>query len=135
MMSKPGLTTPLEEAQWVYSRLGNYDRQQRFDAAISLAEWGVFSLRQIAKITGISHTAVAGLVQAKNDKSGGKLDPEALEPLVDLMQARRKGEDLDPDQVVEALDAGNGTSPYMASKLTDIPRMHLVRRYERARKR
>lgn len=128
------ITTPAEEAAWVYSRLDQYDRQQRFDAAVSLAEWGVFSLRQVAKVVGLSHSAVAVAVRGKTDKTGGRFDPEALSALVALLRARRKGEHIAPDLVAEALDAGTGTSSYMASKLTGIPRMQLVRRYEKARK-
>lgn len=128
------ITTPLSEALWVYSRLAQYDKQQRFDAAVSLAEWQLFSLRQIAKITGLSHSSVATLVQSKNDKTGGKFDPEGLEALTALQKARQAGRELDGQQVTEALDSGGGTSTYMASKLTDIPRMSLVRKYEKERR-
>ncbi|WP_406245816.1 hypothetical protein ACI7YT_12300 [Microbacterium sp. M] len=127
------ITTALEEAAWVYSSIENYDRQQRFDAAVSLAEWKVFSSRQIARIVGISHSTVAQLGGAKTDKTGGRFDPDSLSILCKLAKRRRAGEALDPAEVAEALDIGTGTSPYMASRLTDIPRMHLIRRYNAAK--
>lgn len=126
------ITTALEEAHWVYSRIDQYDKQDRFDAAVSLGEWKMFSLRQIARIVDMPHTTVAGAVQAKGDKTGGRFDPEALEPLMALAIRRRKSEPLDPQQVAEAIDAGLGTSLYMASRLTGIPRSHLMRRYAEA---
>lgn len=129
------LTTPLEEAAWVYSHIDQYDRQQRFDAAASLAEWRVFSIRQIARIVGLSVTPVADLLKAsrKSDKTGGRFDPASLPALKELAQRRRRSEEIEPAKVAEALDAGGGTSPYMASRLTGIPRTHLVRRYNKAK--
>lgn len=126
-------TTALGHAAWIYAHIDQYDKQQRFDAAVALGEWKVFSLRQIARITGLAHTTVAQLVKGKTEKTGGKFDPEALSLLVELSKRRHRSEPLEPADVRAALNAGAGTSPYMAARLTDIPRTHLIRRYNAAK--
>lgn len=110
----------LEEAAWVYPRIRQYDRQQRFDAAASLAEWGVFSLRHIARIVGVSHTHVRRIARGKHDRTGGTFDPECLVPLLEIRKRYRRDEDMDADAVRSMLTAGSGTSVYFAAKLAGI---------------
>lgn len=115
------LLTPLEFAAWVYPRIADYDKQQRFDAAVGLGEWGVFSYRQIAVMVGLSHTTVARLVSKKSARTGGRFDPECLTALLDIRGRKLRGEEIRPGEVREMLEAGMGTSAYMAAKLGGIP--------------
>lgn len=125
-------TTLLEQASWLYERRAEHDRQQRFDAVAVLGEWGVFSSRHLQALTGVVHSTTLKL-SPKTAKTGGKFDPECLRPLLNLAQARAREEVIPPEAVQEALAAGGGTSPGMASKLTGIPESWIRRRLTRAK--
>ncbi|WP_217182678.1 hypothetical protein [Streptomyces sp. AC495_CC817] len=124
--------TPLEEAAWVYAHQSDYDRQQRFDAAASLSQWGLFSLRQVGAIAGVSHSTVRKLAKPKSDRTGGKFDPECLELLLDIRRRYARGEDVEPEAVAQLADAG--TSLGFAARLAGIPESWLRRRYTKAKK-
>lgn len=121
------ITTPLGEAEWVYRNIEQHDRQQRFDAATSLGEWGVFSLRQIAAIVGLSHTTVHRLVKPKTARTGGTFDPECLTPLLDIATRRRRNEPVQPGELRAMLSAGSGTTAYVAAKLSGLSEMWIRR--------
>jgi len=110
----------LQEGAWVYSHLEHYSRQQRFDAAASLAEWGVFSLRQIGAIVGLSHTTVRRIAKHKPDRTGGTFSPECLEPLLEIRKRYRRGEPVTTAEIRRMLHAGTGTSIYFAARLSGI---------------
>jgi hypothetical protein len=118
----------LEEAVVAHEQSEYMDRQGRFDAAVSLAEWDVFSSIQIAKIVGLPRVTVSRLI-GKKDRTGGRLPLASLRPLLDLSRARSRGE-VDLAAVKTALDAG--ASRRMASRLTSIPETTLKRHYDRA---
>lgn len=127
------ITTPLEEATWVHKHRDEYDRQQRFDAAASLAQWGVFSLRQIGAIVDLSHTTVVKVAQGKSDRTGGRFSPECLPLLTELRGRVLRGEEIEPGEVVELLDAGAGTSAGFAARLGGISETKLRRKYKQAK--
>lgn len=121
------MTEPLEEAAWVWAHAQNYDRQQKYDAAASLGEWGIFSLRQIGAIVGLGHSTVQKLV-TKTARTGGKFDPACLVPLLEMSKRRRRGEPVEPGEVASMLSAGSGTSPGFAARLGGISETYLRRR-------
>lgn len=125
--------TALEQAAWVYSHQASYDRQQRFDAAVDLGEWGIFSYRQIGAITGLSHSTVQRIVKQKADKTGGRFDPECLGPLVELRSRRLRGEEVDPADVRDLLARGSGTSAGFAAKLGGLPESWIRRQCHKAK--
>lgn len=125
--------TALEEAHWVFSHRDDYDLQQKFDAAVSLSQWGRFSLRQIALIAGISHSTVRRVAGSKAEKTGGRFDPACLSDLLKISGRRARGEEVSPQQVEEMVDAGAGTSIGFAAKLGGIPEAYLRRRYVKAK--
>jgi hypothetical protein len=114
------ISSALEEAAWVYQRIADYDRQQRFDAVVSLSEWGVFSLRHVGQIVGLSHTQVRRIAGGKHDRTGGTFDPACLAPLLEIQKRYRRDEPIEPGAVHAALSAGHGTSAYFAARLTDM---------------
>lgn len=114
------IMTPLEAAAWVHARVESYDKQQRYDAAVELGEWGVFSYRQIGAIVGLSHSTVRKLASQKSDRTGGTFSPECLEALLDISKRRLRGEEVQPGEVSDMLAAGAGTSAYVAAKLGGI---------------
>ncbi|MDL5351123.1 hypothetical protein [Microbacterium sp. zg-YB36] len=122
------MNTALEEAIFVHEHRDNLDRQARFDAAVSLAEWGVFSGAQIGTITGLNRATVAKLI-GKKDRTGGRLTVESLKPLLHLAQLRRRDE-VDVLAVKEALDAG--ASRRMCARLTGWSEGQLRRQADRA---
>lgn len=119
--------TALDEALYVWTRRENLDRQARFDAATSLGEWGLFSLRQIAAIVGLSHTTVARLTGGREARTGGKFDPACLTALRDISLRRRRGEAVEQGEVKAMLDAGSGTSAGFAARLGGISESWLRR--------
>lgn len=125
--------TALEEAHWVYSHRDNYDRQQRYDAAASLSQWSLFSLRQVAAITGISHSTVKQVAGSKSEKTGGRFDPACLEDLLTVQQRRARGEEVEPQLVRRMIDAGAGTSVGFAERLGGLPEGYLRRKYAKAK--
>ena len=127
------ITTALEEAAWVHEHLEQYDRQQRFDAAASLAQWGIFSLRQIGAIVDLSHTTVVKVATGKTDRTGGRFSPECLPLLADMRARHARGEEIAPAEVEELIDAGGGTSLGFAARLGGIPQSLLRRRYKQAK--
>lgn len=122
------VSSPLEEAIFVHEHHATMDRQARFDAAVSLAEWQVFSATQIAAIVGLSVPVVARLI-GKRDRTGGRLTPQSLRPLLHLAQLKARGE-VDVQAVKVALDAG--ASRRMTARLTGWPETTLRRHAERA---
>ena len=120
-------TTAIEQAAWVYARSSDYDKQQRFDAATELGEWGIFSSRQISAITGVGHSTALKL-SPKSAKTGGRFSPECLAPLLDISRRKARGEQIKTAEVSDMLAAGNGTSTYMAARLGGISESWLRRR-------
>lgn len=115
--------TALEQAHYTWERREYLDEQGRLDAAIALAEWGVFSARQISAITGV-HWWKAAEKSAKTDRTGGRLNPETLPDLMALSQARARGE-MAPDAARRILEGG--TTATVASRLTNVPETTLKR--------
>jgi transposase len=92
-----------------------------------IAEYGVFSNRQIANISGniISHTTISRLVK-KDDKSGGRLNPKSLEDIaLALFSKARKR--IDYSAIERALESG--TSQGMIAKLTGISQSTISKKF------
>lgn len=123
--------TALEEAHWVFTNRDNYDRQQKYDAAVSLSEWGMFSLRQVAAICGISHSTVKAVAGSKSEKTGGRFDPSCLPALLDIRERRARGEDVEPSEVLRIVDGG--TSLGFAARLSELPESYFRRMFAKAK--
>lgn len=108
--------TPLQEALHVYENRGTYPRETLLEAAASLGTHGVFSVRGIAAITGLSYRDVARVVH-KTDRTGGKLHPAVLTHLARLVEVRERNE----ADVIAAARALEGVSANYAERLTGIP--------------
>ncbi len=120
--------TPLTQALDFYRKRESLDREVKLAAAKALGAHGVFSAAQIAKILDLPKKVVGPLI-GKTDRTGGRLSPDALEPLSKVAQIRARGE-VDVFAVREALDAG--ASRLMASRLTGMSESTIRRHYERA---
>jgi hypothetical protein len=122
------MTTALEQALDFYRRHKDMDRQARFDAAVALGEWGVFSARNIADIVGLPKNVVPALI-GKKSRDGGKLNPAALEHIAEVARLWRRGE-VDVFATKRAIDAG--TTTWVMARLTGISRSQIRRQYEKA---
>lgn len=103
----------VKEAIYAYAHKDTYDAQAKLDAAVSLAEWGLFSNRQIAKLVG-THPANVASWTTKRDRTGGTLKPEALPDVLKVIEIHARGE-VDHAAVKKALE---GVSSTMLARLT-----------------
>lgn len=118
----------VKQAQYAHEHHESMTPQDKLDYAIALGEWGVFSNRQIASFVGMSAPRVGG-VTGKTAHTGGTLKPEALGPIIDLMQRHARGE-IDFQATKQTLEAG--VSAHMLSRLSGIPQTNLSRWARRA---
>lgn len=99
------------------------EHQQGADAeamakrAIELAQFGVFSNRNIALITGLSYEAVLKMAP-KSSKLGGRFNPEALPLIYDLYLAHSRG---GKDPKLACTIVRHGVSSGFLERLTGVP--------------
>jgi hypothetical protein len=108
--------TAIKQAKYAFDHRENATREEKVNAVIELAEWNLFSNRQLAHLTGLNRGAVAG-VNSKTDRTGGALDGEALAPILELIATNARG-DKDDSAIRRAIDAG--ASGRMVARLTGI---------------
>lgn len=118
----------LVEANYTYEHKEHFNRQGLVDAAVSLAEWDLFSNRQIAAITGLD-ARVVGALTKKTDRTGGAFNPAALGNVIELSEARARGE-KGSEAIAAALQGGVSLS--MLAKLVDAPKSTLARHAQAA---
>lgn len=111
----------VKEAIYVYRHRDNMDRQTRVDKARSLAEWGCFSNRQIGKLVGL-HPHEVSEYTGKKDHTGGRLKPESLPHVLNVIEMHNRGE-VNHSLVKRALEAG--CSSTMLARLTGRPQTTL----------
>ena len=112
----------LDEAHFVYSNLAILGPEQRREAAVSLSEYGIFSRRGIASLTGLTMREVASVVN-KTDRTGGKIVPDALGDVIALRDLRERGE---MDVFLARRVLGQMSAAFV-SRLTGIPAATLTR--------
>ena len=113
----------LHQAHYAFTHRDTMDRQARVDAAVELGEWGVWSNRHVATLTGLRPAFVNELT-GKRDKSGGNMNPERLGDVIEVAEARARGEEV-KDRVVALL--GEGFSSGMLARLTGVPQSTIAR--------
>lgn len=116
-------TTPLEQALQAWSRnTAHLDETQRrqvqFDDAVALGETHAFSNRNIALIVGLDVGTVCALT-GKKDKTGGRLNPEALPFIHDLYLHYARYGRCNRAMVTQIVALG--TSFRVISALTGVP--------------
>jgi hypothetical protein len=113
----------LKEARDTFALRNKLDRQQKVDAAVSLGEWGIFSNRNIAKFAGLDPSVVNGVL-SNPARNGGRLTPEALPTLIEIIHTRIRGE-INTNLVRLAVQQGVSVN-YLA-KLTGLPQRTVAR--------
>lgn len=110
----------LRQAMTVHGMLlrGELSEDAALVAAVDLAESGVWSLRHLALITGLTEGRIARKVALKAERTGGRFNPESLPHMLNAIEGRRRDEPIQ-DEVAQAVTLGTG--PYLVSRLTGIP--------------
>lgn len=109
---------------------GTLDAQGRLDAVIALAEWGVFSARNVALFTGMKYTDVLEYISNPTRK-GGRVTVAAIPHIIRAINLEAQGK-FDVAEVRAAVDAG--TSLTMFARLTGQPHTSLFRRLGEGKK-
>jgi hypothetical protein len=105
-------------AIWIRDNSKKIEREVLIYNIQDLAEYDIFSNRQIQAIcrNELSYTTIGGYTN-KTSKNGGKLNPESLEDLRDILFSRHNDQ-INYKAIERALQAG--TSQGMISKLTGV---------------
>ena len=108
--------TAIKQASFAFSHRETTTREEKLNTARALAEWGIFSNRQIASLTGLSRPMVDA-ISSKTDGTGGNLPGESLSHIANAATAHYRGE-VDELAIKRAINAGASTR--MVSRLTGI---------------
>jgi hypothetical protein len=117
----------INEAIWIRDNAKNMSKEVLVEKLQNLAEYDVFSNRQLSAICNgiIKHNSI-GLYIKKQDKSGGRFSPLSLEDIREALFSKERGL-VDYKSVEKAILAG--TSQGMISKLTGINQSSISRRF------
>jgi hypothetical protein len=118
----------INEAIWIRDRASTMSKEMLIEKLQELAEYDVFSNRQLSAICNgiIKHNSI-GLYVKKADKSGGRFSPASLEDIREALFSKERGR-VDYKSVEKAIFAG--TSQGMVSKLTGINQSSISRRFK-----
>ena len=107
--------TAVQEANAIYRRRSTLNTPEKRDEAIKvLAGHEVWSNANIHDITGASIWFIH-LLAPKSAKTGGKINPETLEDIAEIIRQKDRGE-LDRSLFERVVD--RGTSVYVLSRLS-----------------
>ena len=117
----------INEAIWLRDHAEKISLDLLYLRIQEIAEYGVFSSRQIANIAGniVSHATISRFIQ-KDDKSGGRLNPKSLEDIALALFSKARNR-IDYSAIQRALEAG--TSQGMIAKLTGISQSTISRKF------
>lgn len=121
-------TAAVREAKSAFERKAGADKETRINNVVSLAEWQVYSNRQISTFTGMDPHDVAAWTK-KTDRTGGNLTGEALGPILEVIAIDARSE-VDDYATKRALDAGCSTR--MLARLTGLTQSSITRAARRA---
>jgi hypothetical protein len=105
-------------AIWIRDNALKIDRNLLIEQIQNLAEYEIFSNRQLEAICKkrISYATIGGYTR-KSTKSGGRLNPDTLEDLREVLFLKHNGR-IAYSNIKNAVD--NGTSQNMVSRLTGV---------------
>lgn len=108
----------INEAIWIRDNAKNIERSLLIERLQDLAEYEIFSNRQLQSICGsaISYTTIGGYTR-KTSKNGGRLAPEGLEDIREILFEKHNGR-INYKAIERVLQTG--TSQGMISKLTGV---------------
>lgn len=106
-------------AIWIRDHSGTATKESLLASILELSSYDLFSNRQLAKIcrNRISYPTIRKYT-LKNNKSGGRINPNSLEEIRDILYARHNG--VNNYNLIKIV-LEDGTSQGMISKLTGVP--------------
>ena len=112
------LLRAINEAIWLRDHCATLTKEKIFEIVEDIGEYGVYSARQIAMLTGnqLSHQTVAKLCK-KTNKTGGRLSAKSLDDIKQCFHDRIN-KNIDFKVVKRVIDSG--TSQGMLEKLSGI---------------
>ena len=116
----------IHEAIWIRDNAELIRKEALIEKAKDLANYDLFSNRQISKISGgvLSHVAISANI-SKTNKKGGRFSPQSLEDIAIVLFSVTDGRGVDFDAVRRAMKAG--TSQGMISRLTGLSQSRISR--------
>jgi hypothetical protein len=116
----------IHEAIWIRDNAELIRKEALIEKAKDLANYDLFSNRQISKISGgvLSHVAVSANIPKAN-KKGGRFSPQSLEDIATVLFSVSNGGPVDFDAVRRAMKSG--TSQGMISRLTGLSQSRISR--------
>lgn len=117
----------IHEAIWIRDNARKISKELLIEKAQDLAEYGLFSNRQISKISDgvLSHVTVSTYIPKEN-KTGGRFSPQSLEDIALVLFSKERNR-VDYNAVKRAMDAG--TSPGMIARLTGVSQSSISKKF------
>lgn len=117
----------IHEAIWIRDNAKKISKEVLIEKAQDLAEYGLFSNRQISKISGgILSNATVGTYITKETKTGGRFSPQSLDDMATVLFSKERGR-IDYDAIQRILDGG--TSQGMVARLTGVSQSSISKRF------
>lgn len=79
-LSDGHLLIALRQAADYYNRVNNMDRRDRYSGVVELAEWDLFSIAQLAQLSGFSTATLYGW-QLNRGSGSGSFNPRSLDTM------------------------------------------------------
>lgn len=116
----------INEAIWIRDNAKRISRELLIEKMQNLAEYEVFSNRQLSSIScDVLKPSTVNMYIKKENKSGGNFSPSTLEDIREVLFGKERGV-VDYIKVNKILK--NGTSQGMVSKLTGLNQSTISRR-------
>jgi len=116
----------LREGLALYRGSANMNRQQRYDAVVSLAEWKLFSVQHLAQLSGLSKPTIYSWIPKENWGLGGSFNPLSLDTLIQIRENANNSLPVSDMLIGIALDSGN--SQLVVSRFTGLSQSTISRR-------
>lgn len=100
------LLVALEEANRYYTTRYNLTKQQRYDGVISLSEWDLFTVGQLAQLSGYSTATLYGW-GVKRGWGSGNFNPQSLDTMRLVLLNRIGGKRPNPVLIESLVKDGN----------------------------
>lgn len=117
----------IHEAIWIRDNAKKISRELLIEKAQDLAEYGLFSNRQISKISGgvLNHVTLSAYIPKEN-KTGGRFSPQSLEDIAQVLFSKERNR-IDYASVKRAMDLG--TSQGMIARLTGVSQSSISKKF------
>jgi len=117
-LSNADYVKAMTEAKYLYERSKFMSKQQRYEALVSLNEWGLFSTGHLVQLSGWSASTIRGFGIEMPRKGTGKFNPKSLDTLLQLRLNLNNGRPINVHLLHGAILDGN--SRRIVAKFTGL---------------